>query len=563
MSERDLPPHVLAELDSPIRATRLTGVDELARLANGDDLAMAAAARLVLKRLTQDDSRSVAATAAAALERTALRLNPDFVDFGQVLPGTPQVAADVVVEGPPLAATSATVTVSGPHLHAMLSGRRLRIVWLPRSDWLDGSVTVRGPAGWAEVRVTGQLPAAGPMSRAALEARLRAEGGIGDRQAARVTVLPAPPTRRRARTAVLIAGLTALALVGGVGVAMALTAGEVRDRTHAAAPAQGPATTAVPSAAPTAISRVPLARRVRSLDKPVVVGTIRVGAEPEGVTVSPDGLTVYAANQKSRVLSVVDAIGQKVASVRLRNTPRFVATSRDGRLVFVSMYEDDKSGSGVAVVDAASHRIVRYVTTGVQPYALAVAPDGRVWVPIHSRRRVEIYTAGDQRPAGRIMVPPNPHAVAFSAALARAFTPDHESNAVSIIDLRTDRLLKTVAVSRAPHSIAVSPDGRTVLVAGYEANSADLIDAVSLRRTGPLRVGRQPQSVAFAADGAHAYVVNEGDDSVSVLDGHTGAVSATVRVGHSPRAIAVSPDGRTAYVSNGDDDTLSVLRVGE
>jgi YVTN family beta-propeller protein len=300
-----------------------------------------------------------------------------------------------------------------------------------------------------------------------------------------------------------------------------------------------------------------------SIGKPTVVGTIQVGAEPEGVAVAPNSRTVYVADQSSRILSVVDAGSRRVTKVPLRNTPRFVSTSRDGRLVFVSMYEDDKSGSGVAVLDAASHKIVKYLSTGVQPYALAVGPDDRIWVPIHSQRRVEIYTARDQRPDGRVMVPPNPHAVAFSANLKRAFTADHESNAVSIIDMRTDRLLKSVPVSRAPHSIAVSADGKTVLVAGYEANTADLIDAASLRRTGPIRVGSRPQSVAFATDGAHAYVVNEGDDSVSVLDGHTGKVTATVRVGRSPRTIAVSPDGRLAYVSNGTDDTISVLRVGE
>jgi YVTN family beta-propeller protein len=407
------------------------------------------------------------------------------------------------------------------------------------------------------------------MSRAAVDARLREVDGLGYPRAARVTVLPAPPpVRRRVGATALIASLTALVLLGGVGVAVALTTGEQHGPSTAAALAPtSPPTTASGSSpaapAPTAVSRVPLAHRVVSIGKPAVVGTIRVGAEPEGVTVSPNGRTVYVANQSSHILSVVDAVSRRVTSVPLRNTPRFVATSRDGRLVFVSMYEDDKSGSGVAVVDAGSHKVVRYLTTGVQPYTLAVGPDGRVWVPIHSQRRVEIYTAGDQRPAGRVMVPPNPHAVAFSKNLLRAFTPDHESNAVSVIDMRTDRLLKSIPVSRAPHSIAVSPDGRTVLVAGYDANAADLIDAVTLKRTGPFRVGSKPQSVAFAADGAHAYVVNEGDNSVSVLDGHTGKVTATVGVGRSPRNVAVSPDGRLAYVSNGADNTISVLRVGE
>lgn len=569
MSERGLPPHVLTEIDSPVREARLTGVDELARLASGADLAMAAAARLTLKRLTDDDSRSVAAAAATALERTAMRVNPDIVNFGRVPAGTPPLGADVLVEGPPLAAV-ATVTASGPGLHATLIGRNLRIAWLPQSDWLDGLVTLHGPAGWADVRVAGQVAAAArSVPPAATETLPRIDGGVDRLAGTAETVLSAPPVRRRRVGAtVLVTCLVALVLLAGVGVAMALTQSPRRGKPPAAALAPGsPPTTALGSPrsapAPTAASRVPPAHRVASIGRPVVIGTIRVGAEPEGVTVSRDGRTVYVANQSSHVLSVVDAATRRVTSVRLRNTPRFAAVSRDGSLVFVSLYADDKSGSAVAVVDAASHKIVRYLSTGVQPYTLAVGPDGRLWVPIHSRHRVEIYAAGDQRAAGRVMVPPNPHAVAFSARLQRAFTADHESNAISIIDTRADRLLKSIPVSRAPHSIAVSPDGTTVLVAGYEANAADLIDAATLRRTGPIPVGSKPQSVAFAADGRHAYVVNEGDDTVSVLDGHTGAVTATVPVGRSPRTVAVSPDGRLAYVSNGDDDTISVLRVGQ
>ncbi|MEU4222567.1 YncE family protein, partial [Actinoplanes sp. NPDC026623] len=333
-----------------------------------------------------------------------------------------------------------------------------------------------------------------------------------------------------------------------------------------AAPAPRAANLAGPGTAapaPSVVARVPLALRATSTNRPAAIATIRVGNEPEGVAVSPDGRTVYVANQGARVLSVVDAATRRVTSVSLRHTPRFVTTSRDGSLVFVSMYEKDMSGSGVAVVDAAGRKVLRYIATGVQPFTLAVCPDDRLWVPIHSKGKVEIYATADQRPDGQVNVPANPHAVAFSATQRRAFTANHESNAVSIIDLRTDRMIKSVPVSRSPHSVAVSPDGATVLVAGFDADTADLIDAKTMRRTGPFRVGKQPQSVAFAGDGRHAYVVNEGDNTVSVLNGRTGAVTATVRVGHSPRTVAVSPDGRLAYVSNGGDDTVTVLRVGE
>ncbi|MEV4351944.1 YncE family protein [Actinoplanes sp. NPDC049596] len=316
-----------------------------------------------------------------------------------------------------------------------------------------------------------------------------------------------------------------------------------------------------PAPAPVA-PRPPLQLLAVSVARPAVTATLPVGAEPEGVAVSPDSRTVYVANQGERSLSVIDVASRYVTPVPLRNTARFVAVSRDGRRVYVSMFEKDRSGSGVAILDAATRRVISYLRTGTQPYDLAVAPDGRLWVPIHGSARLDVFSP-DDRPAGQVRVAANPHSVGFAAAGSRAFTPDHESNRVSVIDTRTDRRTGSIPVSSAPHSLDVAPDGRTVAVACYGANAVDLIDAVTLRRRGPFAVGRKPQSVAVSADSAHAYVVNEEDNTVSVMAIRSGTVTATLRVGRSPRTVAVAPDGRSAYVTNGDDNTVSILQIGQ
>ena len=297
-----------------------------------------------------------------------------------------------------------------------------------------------------------------------------------------------------------------------------------------------------------------------STDRPTVQASINVGAEPQGVAVAPNSRTVYVANQSAHVLSIIDVTSRNVSSVELAHTPRFVAVSRDGSKIYVSMYENDFSGSGVAIVDAAT-RSVRYLATGPQPYALDVSPDGKLWVPIHNQHRVEVYEPDSSgAPVAMIEIPPNAHSVTFSPALGQAFTPNHESNLVSVIDMRTHQWTG-IPVDTAPHSLALSPDEQTIIVACYGANVVDFIDPATQRNTGRLAVGVKPRYVVFSVDGSHAYVVNEGSDSISVIDVAARAVSSTIPVGHSPRTIGVAPDGRFAYVSNGRDNTVSVLDV--
>jgi YVTN family beta-propeller protein len=421
------------------------------------------------------------------------------------------------------------------------------------------------PAAAPAATAPPEWPAAAPVSAAppAPVSAAPAAAPVSAAPAAAAPVTPsgssaaAPTGARPRRWRLAVAAAVALTVLVGGGVASAA----VLRNQPGATPGRLAGLPAVvssqaPLGEPEATPEAPPAGPV-SVDRPVVWATINVGTEPEGVAVSPDSRTVYVANQHSHVLSVIDVDSRNVTPVGLVHTPRFVAVSRNGARVFVSMYEDDFSGSGVAIVDAAT-RSVRYVSTGPQPYALSVAPDGRLWVPIHSQHRIEVYNPDSGARVATVDVPPNAHSVDFSPALGRAFTPDHESNLVSVIDMRTNRS-SGIPVDTAPHSLALSPDQRTIIVACYGANVVDFIDPVSLRNTGRLPVGVKPRYVAFATDGRHAYVVNEGSDSVSVINVATRKVSSVIRVGHSPRTIGLAPDGRFAYASNGRDNTVSVI----
>jgi hypothetical protein len=95
-----LPPELQQAIDSPFAAVRAGAVQELARLLQGRHAGLALAAKLTLERLTNDDSRTVAAAATAALGVQAKPAPP------QLAP--PQLAAPQLA-APQLALSAAVV----------------------------------------------------------------------------------------------------------------------------------------------------------------------------------------------------------------------------------------------------------------------------------------------------------------------------------------------------------------------------------------------------------------------------------------------------------------------
>jgi len=152
-----LAPELLDLIKHPLASGRGAAVRELARIVASEDLTRAAEARSHLAELAKDDSRAVGAEATAVLAETGVRLAAETLDLGSVKPGS-SVNGEVAVFGGPLALTSAVT--AGQSLRARLDGSSLRVTWMPREvGAIDEVVTVDGPAGAAELRVTGRAVA--------------------------------------------------------------------------------------------------------------------------------------------------------------------------------------------------------------------------------------------------------------------------------------------------------------------------------------------------------------------------------------------------------------------
>jgi cation/acetate symporter len=360
---------------------------------------------------------------------------------------------------------------------------------------------------------------------------------------------PVAPTNRVFRRRVLIAG----GVLAGVVV---LTVSVTMSRVLASSP-QGADTT--PQIGPNTASDAGPEVAI-----PALGGVIQVGKTPTFVAVSPNGRHAYIANGKAQVVTVVDtAINQVTATIPITaGPPQFLAFAPDGRTLYVSIFNDQRTIHAIDVLDTASNTVVATIPQPARPYLAAVSRDGkRLYIPNHDTASVSVIGTDTNTVIAEVKVAPNPHWVTFSRDGTRAYTANHESNVVSVIDTTTLEVLATIPVGASPHSIAVHPSLPLVANVNYDGDTMTVIDTITNKVVATIPVGQHPQDIAWAPDGRFAYVVNEGSNTVNVINARTNQVTATIPTGANPTSIAVLPNGRQAFVSNLDSGTVTVLEL--
>jgi YVTN family beta-propeller protein len=297
---------------------------------------------------------------------------------------------------------------------------------------------------------------------------------------------------------------------------------------------------------------------------PALGATIPVGKTPGFVAVSPNGRHAYIANRDTQAITVLDtAIDKVTATISIpAGPPQFLAFAPDGRTLYVTIYNDQRTIHAIDVIDTASNTVVATIPQPARPFLPAVTPDGKLlYIPNHDIASVSVIDTASNMVIAQIKVAPNPHWVAFSRDARRAYTANHESNLVSVIDTATLAVVATIPVGTSPHSIAVHPSRPLVANVNYGADSVTVIDTDTLTVIATIPVGKNPRDIIWAPDGRFAYVVNEDSNTVSVIDARTNQVTATIPTGASPSSIAVLPDSHQAYVTNLNSGTLTVLEL--
>jgi YVTN family beta-propeller protein len=288
-----------------------------------------------------------------------------------------------------------------------------------------------------------------------------------------------------------------------------------------------------------------------------VTATIPVGDKPQGLGLNPNTNRVYATNQDSDDVSVIDgATNPVMTTIPVGDGPYGVGINPGTNVIYITNQNDDN----VSVIDGATNTVTTTVNVGDFPWSLAVNPlTNKVYVGNWGSDNVSVINGATNLVTATVPAGDGPSGVAVNPLTNKVYVPNYNSSSVSVIDGATDTFAKSIPVGTNPEGIGINPVTNMIYVANSGDSTISVIDGATDTLTdtitgidAPVCIGLNPLTGLF-------YVANILNDSVTVIDSATNEVIDTIPVGDAPYGVAVNPSTDTVYTADSDSDDVSVI----
>jgi DNA-binding beta-propeller fold protein YncE len=196
-----------------------------------------------------------------------------------------------------------------------------------------------------------------------------------------------------------------------------------------------------------------------------------------------DLIYAYSWNNGAATLVKKIILGEKKPDKTGSRYPAGIAVSQKGNLLYVA----ENVGDALAVVDPSSGRVVQRFSTDHYPYAVEVAPDGKVYVSAWGSNTISIFRAfadGTLSNTGRLVVGPRPSALVMNPDGSRLFVALAGTDQIAIVDTRARKVLRYLqdqapgapSEGSTPNALALSRDATKLYVAEADNNAIAVFD---------------------------------------------------------------------------------------
>ena len=235
-----------------------------------------------------------------------------------------------------------------------------------------------------------------------------------------------------------------------------------------------------------------------------------------GAALSPDGHMIYVSggntdkvfvyswnDSKATLANTFKLAKAKTADGTGTSYPAGLAVAPNGKFVYVA----ENVGDHLAVVNAATGKVVQRFPTDHYPYGVVLSANEHVFVSAWGSTTVsEFHVLADGRLAGigRIEVGRHPSALGFSRS--RLYVALAGSDRVAIIDTRSRKVIGYLHDSApgappegsTPNALAISADGKRLFVAEGDNNAVAVFDLATNTPLGRIPTDWYPTAVAEA-----------------------------------------------------------------
>lgn len=299
-----------------------------------------------------------------------------------------------------------------------------------------------------------------------------------------------------------------------------------------------------------------------SIPEHEVVGEIEIGLYMDYLAASPDGRVLYVNRiiplegvaQNIGVSGELIAIDPRTDQIQWRlpidGMPHHMSVSKDGRLVFVPLYDT----WWLAVVDVEKRQVVKKILTGHGGHGTRLSPDGkRLYVGSMMYDQMWVIDTERLELIDRIPFREGVRPFVMTRDETRMYVQQSKLHGFEVINPRTKQHIATVKMPtlgrevqgmelyphNVNHGLALSRDESLLLANGSALDVVSIFRHPGLDHIKSIPVGKDPNAIATSGDGRFAYVSCRGSDELSILDLQKLEEVKRLRLGKKPQRMVV------------------------
>ena len=261
---------------------------------------------------------------------------------------------------------------------------------------------------------------------------------------------------------------------------------------------------------------------------------------------------IFVLNSLDATVSVIDpATWKEVRRLSTGKEPHHLYMTPDEKSVIVA----NALADSLTFIDPRTAEIQKTVRGILDPYHLRFSPDMQWMVTAGNRlNHVDVYRwdGRDLRLAGRIPTGKTPSHIWIDSRSTTAYVSMQDSDELVAVDLARQSLKWRVRTGPMPADVFGTADDQHILVGLTGGDSVEVFDVTGTqpRSIGKIRTGEGAHAFRSAGDKRHVFVSNRVANTVSKLDLKSFEVVATYPAPGGPDCIEVLSGGKLLMVTS-------------